>query len=141
MAPRIIRTLLAALACLAISTPPAPAEEGELAAMQRIKVEAGAAYFDAACRRCHATDEKHESYGPSLMGIIGRKVGSVPDYPYSEALTNAGFVWTEPALKAWMADNQGFVPGTKMRHVGITDPVEQEFILAWLRSETPQQQE
>lgn len=42
---------------------------------------------------------------------------------------------TEAALVAWMADNQGLIPGTKMRHVGITTPIEAEFILTYLRSD------
>mgnify|MGYP006199120663 FL=1 len=108
--------------------------EDDFTAFDTIKVEAGAKLFDATCRRCHATDATHESYGPKLEGVIGRPAGSIEGYPYSDALKAASFVWTEPALKAWMAVNQGFVPGTKMLHVGITDPVVEEFILAYLRS-------
>lgn len=112
----------------------AGAAQAEESAIARIKVEAGEAFFAAECRRCHATDATHESYGPKLEGVIGRKAGSIEGYPYSDALKAASFVWTEPALRAWMEDNQGFVPGTKMRHVGIDDPAVQEFILAYLRS-------
>lgn len=119
--------------CFALMLPPAALAE-DAATFERIKQEAGAALFDSACRRCHATDASHESYGPKLEGVIGRPAGSVADYPYSPALKAAGFVWTEPALKAWMADNTGLIPGTKMRHVGITDPVVEEFILAYLRT-------
>lgn len=127
-----LRYLLVPL-CLALPLG-APAALADTSAFDTIKIEAGAKLFDAECRRCHATDATHESYGPKLEGVIGRRAGSVEDYPYTPALQTAGFVWTEPALKAWMADNQGFVPGTKMRHVGITDPVVEEFILAYLRS-------
>lgn len=105
----------------------------ESSAVAGIKLAAGQQFFDAECHRCHAIDK---SYGPPLEGVIGRAAGSVDGYPYSNALKSAGFVWTEAALKAWMEDNQGLVPGTKMRHVGITDPVEQEFILTWLRHAT-----
>lgn len=121
-------TLLAALPLL-----PGPLLAEDSQTFERIKVEAGAALFDTTCRRCHATEADHDSYGPKLEGVIGRPAGSVAGYPYSKALKAAGFVWTEPALKAWMADNTSFVPGTKMRHVGITDPVVEEFILAYLR--------
>lgn len=103
-------------------------------AILRIKAESGGAFFAAECQRCHAVDSTHESYGPKLEGVIGRKAGSVEGYPYSDALKAASFVWTEAALRAWMEDNQGFVPGTKMRHVGIDDPAVQEFILAYLRA-------
>ena len=111
---------------------PALAEDPKI--FNDIKIKAGEDLFNAECRRCHSVDADRTSYGPLLDGVIGRAAGSVEGYPYSVALQNAAFVWTAPALKAWIADNQGFVPGTKMRHVGITDPVVQDFILSYLAS-------
>ncbi|MEZ5686028.1 MAG: c-type cytochrome [Paracoccaceae bacterium] len=99
---------------------------------ERVKEEAGEALFDAQCRRCHAVDATDPSYGPLLDGIVGRKAGVFEGYDYSEALGGAGFVWTTGALRAWMEDNDAFVPGTKMRHVGITDPTVQDFITSYL---------
>ncbi|MBJ6370441.1 c-type cytochrome [Sedimentitalea arenosa] len=120
--------------CLAIgcATQPAIAET----AFEKIKVDAGAQLFAAECRRCHATDADHESYGPPLENVIGRAAGSYPDYEYSIALEASGIVWTPAALRAWMEDNDGFMPGTKMRHVGIEDRTVQDFILAYLDSIT-----
>lgn len=101
---------------------------------ERAKVIAGEALYKEECRRCHAPDAQHDSYGPPLVNVIGRTAGSYPDYDYSIALTSSGIVWTEAALRAWMEDNKGFLPGTKMRHVGIDDRTVQDFILAYLRS-------
>jgi cytochrome c len=123
--------LPATLALLLLAAAPAAAEQGNDA---QIKIDAGAAFFASECRRCHSTSPEDSSYGPLLDGVIGRKAGSMEGYTYSPALAGAGFVWTEGALKAWMEANDDFVPGTRMRHVGITDPVVQEFILAYLRS-------
>jgi cytochrome c len=123
--------LPATLALLLLAAAPAAAEQGNDA---QIKIDAGAAFFASECRRCHSTDPEDSSYGPLLDGVIGRRAGSMEGYAYSPALAGAGFVWTEGALKAWMEANDAFVPGTRMRHVGITDPVVQEFILAYLRS-------
>ncbi|MCA8884408.1 MAG: cytochrome C [Rhodobacteraceae bacterium] len=103
---------------------------------EQIKVDAGQALFNGECRRCHATDSSDPSYGPPLENVLGRAAGSVPDYPYSVALEASGIVWTEAALRAWIEDNDGFMPGTKMRHVGITDRTVQDFILAYLGSIT-----
>ena len=113
----------------------APATASE-ATFNSIKVDAGTQLFNAECRRCHATDADHESYGPPLENIIGRAAGSIADYDYSIALEASGIVWTQAALRAWMEDNVGFMPGTKMRHVGITDKTVQDFILAYLESIT-----
>lgn len=101
---------------------------------ETIKVNAGEALFTAECRRCHAPNATDPSYGPLLEGVVGRKAGAVEGYAYSEALGNAGFVWTTGALKAWIEDNDHFLPGTKMRHVGIEDPTVQDFILTYLES-------
>ena len=121
---------------LMAAAPPVLAETG---IDQQIKIDAGAAFFASECRRCHATDAEKSSYGPLLEGVVGRAAGSFPGYPYSEALAKAGFTWTEGALRAWMEDNTGLVPGTKMRHVGIGDPVIQDFILSYLKTLAPAQ--
>lgn len=105
---------------------------------QEIKVNAGQALFEAECRRCHAVDADHASYGPPLENVLGRAAGAYPDYDYSVALEASGIVWTPAALRAWMEDNDGFMPGTKMRHVGIEDRTVQDFILAYLESLTTQ---
>lgn len=101
-------------------------------AYEEVKVEAGRTLFDAECHRCHADNASDPSYGPPLVGIIGRAAGTVEGYAYSEALAGAPIVWTPAALRAWMEDNDGFMPGTKMRHVGITDRTVQDFILSYL---------
>lgn len=101
---------------------------------EQVKIDAGRTLFDAECRRCHATEASHDSYGPPLENVIGRGAGTVRDYDYSVALEASGIVWTEAALRAWMEDNTGFMPGTRMRHVGIADRTVQDFILAYLRS-------
>jgi cytochrome c len=122
----------ATLALVALSTPVFADSFSE------IKVEAGEKLFDAECHRCHADNPTDPSYGPPLVNVVGRGVGTVADYDYSTALAASGIVWTPAALRAWMEDNSGFMPGTKMRHVGITDPVVQDFILSYLQSITTQ---
>jgi cytochrome c len=123
------RTLIIALAAAAVAGP-ALAD----ATAEKARVAAGEILFVDRCRICHSPDADTPSYGPMLTGIVGRKAGSVEGYEYSDALAAAGFVWTPEALRAWMANNDGFMPGTKMRHVGVTDPAEQDFILAYLQS-------
>ena len=127
-----MKVILPALSAvfLAIGAMPAVAEP----VYERIKVEAGEKLFDAECRRCHAPDASDASYGPQLENIIGRGAGAVPGFEYSDALAGSGIVWTPAALRAWMEDNDGFMPGTKMRHVGINDRTVQDFILAYLAS-------
>ena len=126
----IFRTSLSGLAPIALVALSVPALAG--GAYEQVKVDAGAALFDAECHRCHADNADDPSYGPSLVGIIGRAAGTVDGYEYSDALAGAPIVWTPAALRAWMEDNAGFIPGTKMRHVGIADRTVQDFILSYL---------
>ncbi|MBO6755651.1 MAG: c-type cytochrome [Roseibium sp.] len=119
-------------ACALFSIGPAHA----LDVFEDAKVMAGEMLYKQECRRCHAPDTDHASYGPPLENIIGRGAGTYPDYDYSVALAASGIVWTPAALRAWMEDNTGFLPGTKMRHVGIQDRTVQDFILSYLGSIT-----
>jgi cytochrome c len=114
------------LGCLAA---PASAETFE-----EIKLNAGQALFEKECRRCHAVGATDPSYGPPLENVMYRAAGSVEGYDYSIALEASGIVWTPAALRAWLEDNDGFMPGTKMRHVGIEDRTVQDFILFYLAS-------
>ncbi|OOY03188.1 cytochrome c family protein [Thioclava sp. F28-4] len=124
----MFRPVLAATVLICLSLP-AAAET-----YKKVKTDAGGALFETSCMRCHSVDADKASYGPLLSGVVGRRAGTYQGYPYSEALKAAGFVWTPGALRAWMEDNDKFVPGTKMRHVGIEDPTVQDFIVTYLTS-------
>lgn len=128
----MIRPATAVVLCLATLLP-ATATLAETR-FEEIKVSAGKQLFDGECRRCHSPDADRQSYGPPLENVIGRTAGTSPGYAYSKALAGSGIVWTPAALRAWMEDNTGFMPGTRMRHVGIEDRTVQDFILAYLTS-------
>lgn len=121
-----------ALVCALSLTNPAAAEMTE--AGKQAMEKAGEIMFEHRCRSCHSDDPDAQSYGPSLLGIVGRKAGTVEGFSYSDTLKNSGLVWNENSLRAWMADNTGVMPGTRMRHVGIDDRAEQDFILAYLKT-------
>ena len=89
----------------------------------------------ARCTACH-DDSKGgpNKVGPELWSVVGRPVASADGFAYSDALKNSGIVWTDASLKAWMEDNDGMLPGTRMRHVGVEDKAEQEMIVAYLKS-------
>jgi len=64
------------------------------------------------CQDCHSLDKN--DVGPRHRGVFGRKAGSLPDYPYSDPLKNASFVWDEQTLDRWLTNPQAFVPGVRM---------------------------
>lgn len=90
--------------------------------------------FTHRCGGCHSPDPSKNTFGPSLSGIVGRPAASLPRFAYSDALTASKVTWTEDNLRKWVAGNDKFVPGTRMRHIAITDPAEQDYLLAFLRT-------
>ena len=96
--------------------------------------KAGHVMFDHRCRSCHADDPAKQSYGPSLIGVFGRKAATIEGFAYSDAMKSSGIVWTEDALRAWIADNTGVMPDTRMKHMSITEKAEQDFIISYLKS-------
>lgn len=86
------------------------------------------------CSACHSLDESKNAFGPSLIGVVGRQAASLPRFAYSDALKNSGLTWTDENLRKWIAGNDEFVPGTRMRHVEITDKAEQDYLIAYLKT-------
>jgi cytochrome c len=123
---------LAAILSVVAHVPRANAETTETG--KRAMVAAGKIMFENRCHVCHSDDAHKAGYGPSLIGVFDRKAGTVEGFGYSDALKNSGLVWNEASLRAWIENNTALLPGTRMRHVGITDRVEQDFILEYLKS-------
>jgi cytochrome c len=86
------------------------------------------------CTACHSLDESKNAFGPSLIGVFGREAASLPRFAYSDALRKSGITWNEDNLRKWIAGNDEFVPGTRMRHVEITDKAEQDYLIAYLKT-------
>jgi cytochrome c len=42
--------------------------------------------FNNVCRTCHTLKEGDNRLGPNLHNVIGRKAGSVPDFPFRRRL-------------------------------------------------------
>jgi len=95
---------------------------------------AGRSLFNEHCIFCHALQPGARHFGPSLYGVVGRKAGSVPGFPYSDALKNSNIVWTEDNLRMWIGSTTSLVPTTLMPHTTVSDPAEQIYLVAFLRS-------
>ena len=90
-----------------------------------------------ACIACHTLGPGEDHLiGPNLNGIFGRPAASAPDFPYSEALREAGIVWTPAELDTWLARPDDFVPGNLMVFAGIHSVSDRTDLLAYLLRET-----
>jgi cytochrome c len=73
--------------------------------------------------------------GPNLYKIIGRKAGSLPDYNYSAAMKDAGFVWNEDNLARFIANPDEVVPGNNMKpYAGLASADDRRKAIAFLLS-------
>ena len=93
--------------------------------------EAGRKLFASTCATCHTPD--HNKVGPKLAGVVGRKAGSVPGYPYSPALEHAGVVWTPDTLDQWLAGPGKFIAGAAMPF-SLPDKLRRRDIIAYLET-------
>ncbi len=90
------------------------------------------------CKACHAVgpDAKNKA-GPQLNNIIGRKIGSVEDFEYSDDLAikgEEGAVWDEETLIAFLKKPKEFAPGTNMMFSGLRKEKQQKAIIAYFKS-------
>lgn len=94
----------------------------------------GQEVFRARCIACHAISCNR--IGPKLAGLIGRKVGSLPDFEgYSAEMKSAGFVWTEEELDTFLTDPNSKIPGTLMISAGkLEDPDDRRNLITFLTS-------
>lgn len=71
-----------------------------------------------ACVACHSIREgAPHRVGPNLSGIRGQAAGTREGYNYSPALVaagEAGLVWEQGTLVAWITTTEMMVPGTWM---------------------------
>jgi len=77
----------------------------------------GPTLFKQQCATCHTnnlTDPVRQ--GPSLFGVVGRRVGSVDGFHYSAGFAKADFVWDDVRLDAWITNPQAVIPGSVMAY-------------------------
>jgi len=86
----------------------------------------------AKCASCHSLEPGKNMMGPSLAGVVGRRVGAAKNYHYSEAVRAEDGVWTEDRLLAFLESPQEEIPGNVMPFSGIARDQERRAILCWI---------
>jgi cytochrome c len=84
------------------------------------------------CASCHKLDGNN-AVGPHLDGVVGRPVGSVEGFSYSDGMKAHGGEWTPEQLFAFLEDPKGDVPGTKMSFAGLPKPEDRANVIAYLQ--------
>jgi cytochrome c len=73
--------------------------------------------------------------GPNLRTVLGRRAGTLPVFRFSPAMVEAGargLVWSRAALDAYLADPQGYLPGTEMGMPPLTEAEDRRDIIDYL---------
>ena len=93
----------------------------------------GAQVFRA-CVACHTlTPDEGNKAGPSLHGIFGRNIATLPGYHYSEALKQMTIVWTpETVAKMFEVGPMTYTPGTKMPEQKIGSAEDRKALVEFL---------
>jgi cytochrome c len=88
-----------------------------------------------ACIACHtlSPDEGNRA-GPTLAGIFGRKIASLPGYNFSDALKKLDIVWTpETVSKLFEIGPAAYTPGTKMPEQQIGSAQDRKALVDFLQ--------
>ena len=94
---------------------------------------AGEAVFKRVCATCHnATVEGPRKLGPTLHGVVGRKVASVEGFRYSAAKRAADLVWTPDKIDPYLLNPREFMPGTTMAYAGLKNDNDRKNLIAYL---------
>jgi len=70
--------------------------------------------FDAQCAACHTLTGHSTLSGPSLKGVVWRKIADLSDFKYTASLKAQVGTWSPDRLDAYLRNTQKFAPGTDM---------------------------
>lgn len=88
------------------------------------------------CVACHMIGEGAVNrIGPHLNGLVGRPIGSIEGYDYSDPLLEAGVegaVWSENVLDRFLENPRDYLPGTSMVFRGVRREDDRVDLIAYL---------
>lgn len=91
-----------------------------------------------ACIACHTlSSDEGPRAGPTLAGIFGRRIASLPGYDFSDALKKMDIVWTpETVSKLFEVGPNAYTPGTKMPEQTIGSAADRDALMEFLKKAT-----
>jgi glucose/arabinose dehydrogenase len=96
----------------------------------------GRVFFQQNCAMCHADslgpgNAPIMGQGPSLVGVFGRRAGSLPDFSFTNALSGSDVTWDSALLARFLANPAAMVPGTTMP-ISVADSSDRSNVIAYL---------
>jgi cytochrome c len=101
-------------------------------------LERGATLF-MLCAGCHGLPGQPvaQNMGPTLDGILGRKIATAKNYDYSQALhtlADQESTWTPALLDEYLQGPRRLAPGTKMEFQGLLLEADRTALIDYLQS-------
>jgi cytochrome c len=119
---------------------PFEAVEGEFPRRFQVSegVDEGEREFQRKCSVCHTLEEDGRNRaGPTLFGVFGRRAGTLPGYPYSQALRESDIIWNEETIgQLFDHGPDEYVPGSKMPLQVLSSVEQREALIAFLKEAT-----
>jgi cytochrome c2 len=117
--------LLAGLAAAALTALASTALAADAAHGQQL--------FRDQCGICHTAGDGDGpgGPGPSLKGVVGRKVGGDANFGYTQVLSDSKESWTLDNLGAFLADPNKAKPGTSMP-IAVKNDADRADLVAYL---------
>lgn len=109
----------------------APVEQVDVAALVAAADPAAGETVFKKCAACHKLDGAN-GVGPHLDGVVGRPIGSVEGFSYSDGMASHGGDWTPENIFHFIDDPKKFVPGTKMTFAGLPKEEDRANLIAFL---------
>ncbi|MCT4682461.1 MAG: c-type cytochrome [Roseicyclus sp.] len=125
---RALRATTGALALAALAAASSPSlAEGDAAQGERLY---------RPCAACHMIGEGAVNrVGPHLNGVVGRPIGALAGYEFSDVLRDAGAegqVWDAGALDRFLEAPRDYFPGTRMVFRGIRSEEDRADLIAYM---------
>ncbi|NOU04829.1 MAG: c-type cytochrome [Hyphomicrobiaceae bacterium] len=98
----------------------------------------GEMQFARKCSVCHTlTPDGANRAGPTLHGVFGRRIATLPGYTYSHPLKGLDIVWSEVTVaKLFELGPDVLTPGSKMPLQKITEKSQRDALIAYLKQAT-----
>ena len=92
----------------------------------------GSQLYAQECAACHSLSASTEN-APLHCGLFGRKAGTVPGFPYSEAMRSSRLIWDEKTLDEFLTAPYLSLPGTIMGFPGFALEQDRKDVIAYLK--------
>jgi cytochrome c len=95
----------------------------------------GQQLFREQCGVCHVGGDGDGAggAGPSLKGVVGRKVGGDSNFGYTPSLSDSKESWTADSLSTFLSDPNKAKPGTSMP-IAVKNDADRADLVAYLAS-------